>query len=45
MLELGEEDENYIEVLGGIEPGTEYATENSFLVKADALKDGASHDH
>lgn len=45
MLELGEEDEHYIEVLGGIEPGTEYATENSFLVKADALKDGASHDH
>ncbi|QCU90987.1 efflux RND transporter periplasmic adaptor subunit [Thiomicrorhabdus sediminis] len=45
MLELGEEDEHYIEVLGGIEPGTEYATENSFLVKADALKSGASHDH
>lgn len=45
MLDLGEEDEHYIEVLGGIELGTEYATENSFLVKADALKDGASHDH
>lgn len=45
MLELGIADDNYIEVLGGIKPGTEYATQNSFLVKADALKDGASHDH
>lgn len=45
MLELGKEGEHYIEVLGGIETGTEYVTKNSFLVKADALKDGASHDH
>lgn len=45
MVELGLADEHYIEVLSGLNPGTEYVTENSFLVKADALKDGASHDH
>jgi membrane fusion protein, heavy metal efflux system len=45
MVQLGETDGEYIEVLGGIEPGTEYVTENSFLLKAEVLKDGASHDH
>ncbi len=45
MLELGQSDGKYIEVLAGIVPGTEYVTENSFLLKADVLKDGASHDH
>lgn len=44
-LELGEQDENYVEVLGGIEAGTEYVTENSYLIKADILKSGASHAH
>ncbi|MDH5357156.1 MAG: efflux RND transporter periplasmic adaptor subunit [Gammaproteobacteria bacterium] len=45
MLEMGETDGEYIEVLGGLKPDTEYVTENSFLLKADVLKDGASHDH
>ncbi len=45
MVELGSTDGEWIEVLGGIRPGTEYVTENSFLLKADVLKDGASHDH
>ena len=45
MLEMGESDGEYIEVLGGLKPDTEYVTENSFLLKADVLKDGASHDH
>jgi cobalt-zinc-cadmium efflux system membrane fusion protein len=45
MLELGESDGEYIEVLGGIAPNTEYVTENSFLMKADVLKDAAKHDH
>lgn len=45
MLEFGSEDDDYIEVLGGLKPDTEYATENSFLLKADVEKDGASHDH
>lgn len=45
MLEFGAEDDEYIEVLGGLKPDTDYATKNSFILKADVLKDGASHDH
>ena len=45
MVELGASDGEYIEVISGIKPGTEYVVENSFLLKAEVLKDGASHDH
>lgn len=45
MLEFGKEDSDAIEVVGGLKPGEVYVTENSFLLKADVLKDGASHDH
>ncbi len=45
MLELGERDGEWVEVLGGIDPGTPYVVEQSFLIKADIDKSGASHDH
>lgn len=45
MLELGRRDARHAEVLGGLKPGTRYVTANSFLVKADIEKSGASHDH
>jgi membrane fusion protein, heavy metal efflux system len=45
MLETGRRDKDFVEVLGGIKPGTPYVVENSYLVKADVLKSGASHDH
>ena len=45
MLELGERDGVHAEVLGGLKPGTRYVTEQSFLIKADIEKSGASHDH
>jgi cobalt-zinc-cadmium efflux system membrane fusion protein len=45
MLELGARDGTYAEVLGGIKPGTPYVSEQSFLIKADVDKSGASHDH
>lgn len=45
MLELGGQNSDWIEVLSGIEPGTQYVTENSYLIKADIEKSGASHDH
>ncbi len=35
----------YVEVLDGIRSGTAYVTENSFVLKADILKGGASHAH
>ncbi len=45
MLDLGASDGTWTEVLGGIEPGQDYVAENSFLIKADIEKSGASHDH
>jgi cobalt-zinc-cadmium efflux system membrane fusion protein len=45
MLELGRSDSLWIEVLGGLKSGTEYVTENSYIIKADIEKSGASHDH
>jgi cobalt-zinc-cadmium efflux system membrane fusion protein len=45
MLEMGKSDGVWTEVLGGLEPGERYVTENSFLIKADIEKSGASHDH
>jgi cobalt-zinc-cadmium efflux system membrane fusion protein len=45
MLELGRRDARYIEVLDGLKPGAQYVAANSFLIKADIEKSGASHDH
>lgn len=45
MLDLGRKDGESIEVLGGLDAGTRYVTTNSYLVKADIEKSGASHDH
>jgi membrane fusion protein, heavy metal efflux system len=45
MLELGRRDNEFVEILDGLKPGTEYVTVNSYLIKADILKSGASHDH
>lgn len=45
MLEVGRRDDEWVEVLDGLEPGERYVVENSFLVKADIEKSGASHDH
>ena len=45
MLELGTNGGEFVEVLEGLKPGTEYVTENSFLIKADIEKSGARHDH
>jgi len=45
MLELGRKDKEWIEVLGGLEVGTNYVSANSYVIKADIEKSGASHDH
>lgn len=44
-LELGRTDGQFTEVLGGLNAGDSYVVENSFLLKADLEKSGASHDH
>jgi len=45
MLELGRQTPEWTEILGGLEPGTTYVTENAFLIRADVEKSGAVHDH
>jgi len=44
-LELGRSDGKFIEVVSGLNAGEVYAATNSFLIKADLEKSGASHDH
>ena len=44
-LELGRRDDHWVEVLSGIEAGQPYVAANSFIVKAELGKAGASHDH
>lgn len=45
ILELGRRDGEWVEVVSGLSAGQRYAAENSFIIKADILKSGASHDH
>lgn len=42
---VGRRDEAWVEIVSGLKPGQRYVAENSFIVKADILKSGASHDH
>jgi membrane fusion protein, heavy metal efflux system len=44
-LQLGSADTRHVEVLDGLSPGARYVTQNSYLIKADIEKSGASHDH
>jgi len=44
-LDLGRRDDEWIEVLSGIEAGRPYAAGNSYIVKAELGKAGATHDH
>ncbi len=44
-LELGRSDGQWVEVLSGLTPGVRYASRNSFAVKAEIGKLGATHDH
>jgi cobalt-zinc-cadmium efflux system membrane fusion protein len=44
-VSLGRRDGNHVEVLDGLQKGARIVTGNSYLVKADIEKSGASHDH
>lgn len=44
-LELGRRSDGFVEVTKGLQAGERYVTANSFLIKADIGKSGASHDH
>lgn len=44
-LQLGRRDNKNIEVLSGLNAGEQYAAGNSFIIKAELGKAGATHDH
>jgi membrane fusion protein, heavy metal efflux system len=44
-VQLGRRDSKNVEVLSGLNKGEQYAAGNSFVVKAELGKAGASHDH
>ena len=44
-LKLGRSDGKMVEVLTGLSAGEQYAAGNSFVIKAELGKSGASHDH
>jgi cobalt-zinc-cadmium efflux system membrane fusion protein len=44
-LELGENDGNSVEVLQGLKAGEQYVAVNSYAVKAEIEKSGATHSH
>lgn len=44
-LELGRREGDWVEILSGLPAGKKYVSKNSFLIKADILKSGATHDH
>ena len=44
-VELGKRDATQVEVLSGLKAGDQVVVEQSYLVKADIEKSGASHDH
>ena len=44
-LELGKRDASQVEVLSGLKAGDRVVVEQSYVVKADIEKSGASHDH
>ena len=44
-VEVGRSDGEWVEISSGLPAGAAYAAHNSFLIKADIEKSGASHDH
>jgi len=44
-IELGISNANWVEVLNGLSAGEEYAVRNSFTIKAEIEKSGATHSH
>ena len=44
-VEVARKDSKYAEILSGITAGQKYVSRNSYIIKADIEKSGASHDH
>ena len=44
-VEQGRSDGTLVEIVSGLNPGEQFVSKNSYLIKADIEKAGASHDH
>ncbi|MCG8379186.1 MAG: efflux RND transporter periplasmic adaptor subunit [Proteobacteria bacterium] len=44
-VELGKQDDKWVEIIQGLDAGTEYVSANSYLFKAELGKSAATHDH
>ena len=44
-VELGRRDATHVEIVSGLSAGQEYVAAGSFILKAEAGKSGATHDH
>ena len=42
---MGSSDGDLVEIVSGLDPGEQYVSENSYVLKADIGKAGATHDH
>lgn len=42
---LGQRDKQWVEIVSGLDAGQRYVTKNSFYLKAELGKEGASHEH
>jgi membrane fusion protein, heavy metal efflux system len=45
VVETGRNDKEWVEIVSGMKPGQRYVAAGSFVIKADILKSGATHDH
>ncbi len=44
-VKIGRRDKEWVEIVSGLSDGDMYVSENSYILKADLEKSGASHDH
>lgn len=44
-VQTGQSDGKTVEIISGLQAGENYVSEGSFIIKADILKSGASHEH
>lgn len=44
-VQTGISDGEYVEIVSGVQPGQEYVSDGSFVIKADIMKSGAEHHH
>lgn len=44
-VELGRSNREWVEIKSGLSAGDRYVSENSYIIKADLEKSGATHDH